>query len=557
MQYCKFCGAGLPAGAHFCGRCGRIGSTALEKPADISVLPSLSDSSPTAFTTISDPLPFVQGNDGENQDVRLNNEDEEKDEERRRLMGLPLLGVLASEGQAPVANVPVVQGTPQVGGVPRVEDGSAPQHVHFSTAHLHPHATSPQASAPQHIHSSTFHPHATSPQATAPQIIGHRRAHWHAGARTVRGGWLTITVTTVVIIAGVVSALAFLLPASISLSGSSTVNSGGTLHLHGAGFFPGSRVTLTLDNRLPLTVVAPGASEEASGGVTVDASMLQVLMADQSTSSGQTIQVNVSGSFDVTIAVSQSWSMGAHTIRATEYLSSLDVQSTAITFMIEPKPAPQQCPPGLIGTPPNCQQPAPQQCPPGQVGSPPNCQQPAPQQCPPGQVGSPPNCHQPAPQQCPPGQVGSPPNCQQPAPQQCPPGQVGSPPNCHQPAPQQCDPGLAGSPPDCYPCPQGTELQRHHCVDVAPPQCDPGLAGSPPDCYPCPQGTELYRYHCVDVAPPQCDPGLAGSSPDCNPQGPPSGPPPCSSSPDCNPQGPPSGPPPCSSPSDPQCVPPQ
>ncbi len=60
MQYCKFCGAGLPAGAHFCGRCGRMVSTALEKPADTSV-PSLSDSSPTAFNTISDPLPLVQG----------------------------------------------------------------------------------------------------------------------------------------------------------------------------------------------------------------------------------------------------------------------------------------------------------------------------------------------------------------------------------------------------------------------------------------------------------------------------------------------------------------
>ena len=344
MQYCKLCGTELPTDAHFCRRCGRIVSTTLEKPADSS------RSSPTSFSIISDPSPFDQGNDGENQDVRLNNEDEEKDEERRRLLGLPLLGVLASEGQAPVANVPEVQGTPQVGGVPRVEGTSAPQHIHSSTAHLQPHGSSSQASAPQHIHSSAFHPHATSPQAsapqarafqaTAPQSIGQRRAHWHAGARTVRGGWVTIAVTTVVIIAGVVSALAFLLPASISLSGSSTVNSGGTLHLHGAGFFPGSRVTLTLDNGLPLTVVAPGASEEASGRGTVDAtSMLQVLAADQLTSSGQTVQVNVSGSFDVTIAVSPSWSAGAHTIRATEYFSALDVQSAALTFTIEPKPA--------------------------------------------------------------------------------------------------------------------------------------------------------------------------------------------------------------------------
>jgi hypothetical protein len=576
MQYCKLCGTELPIGAHFCGRCGRIVSTALEEPADIS------RTSPTSFTTISDPLPFDQGNDGGNQDVRLNNEDEE----RRRLLGLPLLGVLASEGQATVANVAEVQGTPQVGGVARVEGGTAPQHIHGST--LHPHATSPQTSAPQHIHSSpahlyqdvssALHPRATSPQATAPQAIGHRRAHWHAGARTVRGGWVTITVTTVVIIAGVVSALAFLLPASLSLSGSGTVNSGGTLHVHGAGFLPGSRVTLTLDNGLPLTVVAPGASAEAYGAGSVDASMLQVLAADQLTSSGQTVQVNVSGSFDVTIAVSPSWSAGAHTIRATEYFSALDVQSAALTFTIEPKPA------QLVVTPAGLdfgmlkqgskatktvtvsntgQQPLSWEANVGtanwltldssagtiQPGASQTIQvtagttklsaghyaatlaistgsqsmqvavtlgvtvlqTPLPAQCPPGQVGSPPNCQQPPPPQCPSGTIGTPPNCQQPPPQQCPSGTIGTPPNCQQPPPQQCDPGLAGSPPNCYPCPSGTELQGHHCLDVAPPTCPAGYYGTPPNCQQpppqqCPSGTYGTWPNCQQP-PPICQQG--------------------------------------------------
>ena len=573
MQYCKLCGTELPTGAYFCGRCGRIVSTALEKPADSS------RSSPTSFTTISDPPLLVQGNDGENQDVRLNNEDEE----RRRLLGLPLLGALASEGQAPVANVPEVQGTPQAGRVPRVEGGSAPQHIHSSA--FHPHATSPQASAPQHIHSSpahlyqdassALHPRATSPQATAPQSIGHRGAHWHAGARTVRGGWLTIAVTTVVIIAGVVSALAFLLPASISLSGSSTVNSGGTLHLHGRGFLPGSRVTLTLDNRLPLAVVTPGVSEEASGGGTVDASMLQVLAADQLTSSGQTIQVNVSGSFDVTIAVSPSWSAGAHTIHATEYFSSLDVQSAALTFTIEPKPA------QLVVTPAGLdfgmlkqgskvtktvtvsntgQQPLSWEASIGTANwltldSSAGTIQPGASQTIQVTAGTTKLAAghysatlaistgsqsmqvavtlgvtalqvTPPPQRCPSGTIGTWPNCQQPPPQRCPSGTIGTWPNCQQPPPQRCPSGTIGTWPNCQQpppqqCPSGTIGTWPNCQQPPPQQCPSGTIGTWPNCQQpppqqCPSGTIGTWPNCQQPPPQQCPSGTIGTWPNCH-----------------------------------------
>ena len=36
------------------------------------------------------------------------------------------------------------------------------------------------------------------------------------------------------------------------------------------------------------------------------------------------------------------------------------------------------CPPGQVGTPPNCVTPPPPMCPPGQVGTPPNCTTPPP-----------------------------------------------------------------------------------------------------------------------------------------------------------------------------------
>ena len=76
-----------------------------------------------------------------------------------------------------------------------------------------------------------------------------------------------------------------------------------------------------------------------------------------------------------------------------------------------PPPPPAVCPPGQVGTPPNCTTPPPAVCPPGQVGTPPNCTTPPPAVCPPGQVGTPPNCTTPPPAVCPSGQVGTPPNC--------------------------------------------------------------------------------------------------------------------------------------------------
>ncbi len=101
----------------------------------------------------------------------------------------------------------------------------------------------------------------------------------------------------------------------------------------------------------------------------------------------------------------------------------------------------------------SCTTPPPQSCPPGQVGTPPNCTTPPPgQTCPAGQVGTPPNCTTPPPgQTCPAGQVGTPPNCTTPPPgQTCPAGQTGTPPNCTKPPkdpprkPDECEDSSCG-----------------------------------------------------------------------------------------------------------------
>ena len=194
VQYCKFCRTALSPNARLCACCGRAVGTTVEQPADISVLSIIKSVFPDGITAISNPSPPVQGKNEENQDTRLTTgkEDEEDEQKRRRLLGLPLRDTAAH----------------------------AQQHA---SAHL------PTRHAPVSLR--------IRPQ---PRVCYAR--------------WLTITVTSVVIVAGVISGLAFFLQPGISLKGSNVVSPGGTLHLHGTGFFPGSRVTLTLDDRVLLAV---------------------------------------------------------------------------------------------------------------------------------------------------------------------------------------------------------------------------------------------------------------------------------------------------------------
>ena len=100
--------------------------------------------------------------------------------------------------------------------------------------------------------------------------------------------------------------------------------------------------------------------------------------------------------------------------------------------------APQVCPKGFTGTPPNCKRIIipPKDCPKGFVGTPPNCK-PAivpPKKCPKGFVGTPPNCKRiiVPPKECPKGFVGTPPNCKLVIvpPKTCPKGTTGTYPNC-------------------------------------------------------------------------------------------------------------------------------
>src|SRR2546425_1168294 len=75
--------------------------------------------------------------------------------------------------------------------------------------------------------------------------------------------WGGVGIGAVVVVTSIIAALLFLIPPALSLSGGTTVTSGGMLHLHGSSFTPGNSVSLTLDNGLPLSPAVHKASEEA------------------------------------------------------------------------------------------------------------------------------------------------------------------------------------------------------------------------------------------------------------------------------------------------------
>src|SRR5207247_1721253 len=147
--------------------------------------------------------------------------------------------------------------------------------------------------------------------------------------------------------------LIFLFSPAITLSGSHAVSVGDTLHLHGGGFYPGGSVTFVLDGHVPLPfvdralpVVAAPPYSEGQGS----AAVLQALapgQAGQSNSSGKTLNAGLSGAFDVAIVVDPRWSVGSHTIRATENIAGIGVRSAELAFKVVAGPV------KLVVVPPN------------------------------------------------------------------------------------------------------------------------------------------------------------------------------------------------------------
>jgi hypothetical protein len=107
---------------------------------------------------------------------------------------------------------------------------------------------------------------------------------------------------------------------SLSLSGSTTVVQGGTFTLHGSHFIPGSSVTLTLDDTTPLYFSSRNLPNQVvhTANTAMHILSMDTQLSQQLTLSNNTVSVGGDGTFAVTITANPGWSIGKHTINASE-----------------------------------------------------------------------------------------------------------------------------------------------------------------------------------------------------------------------------------------------
>jgi hypothetical protein len=341
MEQCEFCGASLPAGARFCGKCGQVPRRISQQATHVGDLPTLHLENPpdeNAETILSAsgkhmvPRPVTL--------VPLEEEiDKDLEEEKRRraaLLGLtlPLVGELAD--QPPPGQVPTIQGTPQVGHIPTISGSPQMQAGSIANPPLNPgspaiHGTSPPFQPPTPLH-PPYHP----PPYTPPGHPGGSPGGSTGGSTGGSAGCLTIgaiIAAAVLIILSTFIGLGLTVWApGLSLSGSSSVAPGATMTLHGSSFLPNSSVTLTLDNGTPLYLLQrPAPTQLAANNGQLAASAGLLLQTSLQPTAQNVISASGNGSFTVKIFVNPAWSAGKHTIHASESLSH---RSASLSFII-------------------------------------------------------------------------------------------------------------------------------------------------------------------------------------------------------------------------------
>jgi len=352
MRTCAYCGAELPYQAGFCGNCGRVASVVggatgnvPGSPTSVSGFPANNIQEMNAGTTISAPQweyappenpgqPYgtsvpqgyaMQSPPGYGAQAPSESEEEEERRRRAAMLGLGLAG-LAGEGQPSAGNVPMVHGTPSFGGVPSVHGTpQVPGNVAAPNAVPGSYSSGFYSSQTQHI-SHMAHtaspPHAPHVTPHPPGGSGHPSPH-HPPPGGCAPVWLILLFAAILIISSIVSiGLTVLAPSLATLGGSTDVTLGGSLHLHGTSFIPGSPVILTLDDTTPLFFTDQGSPIQASHSANAVLGLgITSVQLNSNSSSSNIVNVGGDGTFTVTITIDASWRTGQHTIRAAEKIS--------------------------------------------------------------------------------------------------------------------------------------------------------------------------------------------------------------------------------------------
>lgn len=349
MQTCDFCGSMIPDTASFCGQCGKVPYTAVETPTIASnhYMPDVQEIDTATFASS---MGIIKPGSVENQLSLMSNyptallgEEDEDEEIRKRAailgMGVALLSNVVVEDIQPAGDVPIVKGSPQVSSVPHVQ-GSPQPAAGSPGMELY---SSPTMMAPQQPSTTPFPPLAATSTALQHPHQPHPH-HSHPPHHVSHGCSLVFIIAAIIIpILIILSFLSLgltLFAPDLSLSGSTTVVQGGSFTLHGDHFIPGSNVTLTLDDAIPLYF-----SERSFPGYFANTSRqflhVDSLLASESSLSNNTVSVGGDGTFAVIISVNPAWPIGKHAIKASETLTHRSAELNFTIYQPGTTPTPQ------------------------------------------------------------------------------------------------------------------------------------------------------------------------------------------------------------------------
>jgi hypothetical protein len=352
MYKCKFCGSVIPDYASFCGQCGRTPDKVMETRTIASSL-HMQDVQDAKTVTSS----IVPGNytpdwtynqqtfNDETPTISLSQEEEEEERRRRAAVlgiGVPLLGELAVEGQLDAAITPTVQGTPEIGRVPTIQGtpqspaGSIGQGLYSSPTLMAPQIPSSTQVFPLSATTTTLH------QPYHPQTPHHPPTPQHEPHGCSLVFIIAAIIIPILIILSFLGLGLTILAPDLSLSGSTNVVQGGTLTLHGNHFIPGSSVTLTLDDTIPLYFSSRNFPVQSAF---TENTAMQILSTDspqamQLPLSNNIVSVGGDGTFSVTIIANPDWAIGEHTIKASETLTHRSANLVFTIYLTGTTPTP-------------------------------------------------------------------------------------------------------------------------------------------------------------------------------------------------------------------------